>query len=792
MARRIFGTPRDQDVATGDVVGVTVVLVATDDSGSVETTATLAVSRSAPPNLSIPLSEQHLDFAPFSPPSSFIMRPDTTFDFTLASGTFTDPLGRPLTYYAVMADNSPLPAWLTFDPARLSFSGITPPLEPSVQPPQMFEFQLIASDVVGFSGASLPFSFMVGNHGLTAAQTSITLNATVGNHISYKGLAANVRLDGHDARSGGATIISTPGLPAWLEVDKYTWEIRGMPPEGAESSDFTITMEDQHLDTLNLTVSVNVMDGLFKENLPELNVTAGEHFAVDLNHYLTSSGDTELSVTTNPSSPWVEFDTDKNVISGDVPSSLASSQIIISIHARSKRTGESQSKSLNVRINRATVSRLSTISQPAAASTTDTHTSTPPTGTSTPASTSSASSQPPLPGEDDGKPTSRQTLIAILVPNLLLALILIGIITYFIRRRLNRPKPINRRDISRPIPGTFTKKNESEMTASLRELNRMYDNEHEHTPTSQLAPIPEVSSCLFSDPSLLTPPPSRGASDNSRPSSLTYTPSRRPTSARYQDDTPTRPPRGNRFSQNRFSKALNVDIPTSTMFFPQQTATPDSSTYFSNNPFPPSTSTTSSSSADRSTNLEDFIHAETIRRVPTESAEDLHPPPLALLRPTPTATPRPFQPRRLFAALPAPKIPDSPPPSPAAPRRGGPLSSSPSRYDDSPSVRSAYSATREETPSTSRSQWPVPPRRRPSVGRADSEVLEEEQSRVVEEVSELIGRALSRFSMAGIGEGKSWSVGSGEGEGGRRRRRSSLVGEVGTERSSGDDYPAFL
>jgi hypothetical protein len=78
------------------------------------------------------------------------------------------------------------------------------------------------------------------------------------------------------------------------------------------------------------------------------------------------------------------------------------------------------------------------------------------------------------------------------------------------------------------------------------------------------------------------------------------------------------------------------------------------------------------------------------------------------------------------------------------------------------------------------------------VGRADSEVLEEEQSRVVEEVSELIGRALSRFSMAGIGEGKSWSVGSGEGEGGRRRRRSSLVGEVGTERSSGDDYPAFL
>ncbi|MDB5910940.1 MAG: polarity establishment/cellular polarization, partial [Massilia sp.] len=175
-------------MAAGDVVGVPVDIVATDDSGSVTMTAILVVSRKPPPTVSIPLTAQTPDFAPFSQPSSIIMSPDTSFAFTLASNTF---IGASI-YYAVMADNSPLPSWMVFDPAKLSFSGRTPPLSSLVQTPQSFDFQLVGSDVPGFSAASLPFSLVIGNHAVTAIQSFITLNATVGEHMSYNGLAGSV------------------------------------------------------------------------------------------------------------------------------------------------------------------------------------------------------------------------------------------------------------------------------------------------------------------------------------------------------------------------------------------------------------------------------------------------------------------------------------------------------------------------------------------------------------------------------------------------------------------------
>jgi hypothetical protein len=51
--------------------------------------------------------------------------PGAPFSYSVAS-TFADPDGDPLTYSATLADDSPLPAWLTFDPASGTFAG-TPP-----------------------------------------------------------------------------------------------------------------------------------------------------------------------------------------------------------------------------------------------------------------------------------------------------------------------------------------------------------------------------------------------------------------------------------------------------------------------------------------------------------------------------------------------------------------------------------------------------------------------------------------------------------------------------------------
>ncbi len=49
---------------------------------------------------------------------------NTAFSFTVAANAFGDPdTSDTLTYTATLADNSALPAWLTFNPGTLSFSG---------------------------------------------------------------------------------------------------------------------------------------------------------------------------------------------------------------------------------------------------------------------------------------------------------------------------------------------------------------------------------------------------------------------------------------------------------------------------------------------------------------------------------------------------------------------------------------------------------------------------------------------------------------------------------------------
>ncbi|OIW28843.1 hypothetical protein CONLIGDRAFT_393960 [Coniochaeta ligniaria NRRL 30616] len=851
-ARRIYGTPKNTDVAAGTVVGVPVDIVATDDSGSVTMSATLVVSRNPPPTVSIPLAAQTPDFAPFSQPSSLIMRPDTSFAWTLASNTFTSAS----IYYAVMADNSPLPSWMTFDSAKLSFSGQTPPLAALVQTPQSFDFQLVASDVPGFSGASLPFSIVVGNHAVTAEESVITLNATIGERMSYKGLADSVKFDDQDAISAGVSVITTSGLPAWLTLNKSTWEISGTPPETAKSSNFTITMQDQHSDTLNLTVLVSVTDGLFVGDLPALNVTAGESFTFDLGNYLTSKQDLDVSVASNPTADWVKYDATKRVISGTAPSKLAGSQIAISIDVKSASSGLESTKQLNMSILRDTTPTTLITAPPRTATPTNSETLVY-SGLST--SNPSASTAEGEPGEDDGKPSRRTILLAVLIPVLLLLLTLLGILAFCCYRRRKRPNSIDRRDISRPVPGSLTHSGSGSGDIMEQISVDSYDTEDELSPAAYLAR--DMSGPYFTDPSLLTPPPSRGGlhpssgdawpSSNAWPpssawrrSSNPYTPPKRPDIQSnlsapnlHNTDSPTRAAHNrhirNRTSRYRFSKVLNVDIPDSNIF--SGDSTPDSS-FFANTNFDSSPPLGGSTPPDRGTKLEDFMHADTIRRVPTESSSEtpdhLAPPPLARLRTpaadTPDPPPRPFHPRRLFApnsTLP----PNIRSPSPPPDRRGGPLSSSPWTYAyDSlglprsspprssvlrvvrPSVRaesSIYSsADAQATPSMSPARWPHPPssqqRELPAAAAAvsrlsvsddgdDDDGLPPRAQVSAEDVNEWIGVATSRYSKA-----SSWLEAAAGFEGRssqdvERDGSSSLRRPTTAGRSSGD-YPVYI
>ena len=518
-SRRLYGTPSDGDIEAGDVVGVPISLVASDDSGSTTLSATLVVSRNTGPSIQKPIADQISTFGAYSAPSSILSYPSKDFSFSFATDTFTDPSGSGLSYYAVTADNTPLPSWITFDDSKLAFSGQTPSFASLVQPPQTFSFQFIASDVVGFSAVSIGFSLVVGNHVLTVDDPSVELNATIGKALSYDGLQGAIKLDGNEATSTDVSTVSPQNLPSWLAFDQTTWKISGTPPESAQSTAFSIIFEDTFSDSLNVTFNVTIVNSAFKDTLPELNLKAGDSLKFDLKPYLYSTDDVDITADIKPQTSWINFDSDSLVLSGDSPGSATSSEVKITFNAESKYLDhiDSQSLELNILPSSVTSSISSTIASTQSATTT-------PTATSTSNATNT---------ENKGhKQHVNTVLLAVLLPILLICLALIIILFCFCRRRKKRlSQSLRRRDISGPMPDSFVYNGAIDATSSLSELTKEYDIAQadaalgpgqpgykqaafqtlRRSQTAQdIPPVPRVSPVLHSGPL-------RSASDNVMP-----------------------------------------------------------------------------------------------------------------------------------------------------------------------------------------------------------------------------------------------------------------------------------
>lgn len=463
--RRLFGTPNNENAGPGEVEGVLLNLVATDQSGSATHTATLVVSRNKGPKLQVPLKGQTPKFGVFSGPSSILALPDVSFSFDLKQDTFSNPSSSPLGYYAVMADNTPLPAWISFDPGKLSFSGRTPPFESLIQPPQRFPLMLVASDVVGFSGAGLGIDIVVGTHQITAEETTILLTATPGKPLSYTKLKDSVRVDGKPVASDNVVLASTLNVPSWLSVDKNTWHITGTPPEDASSTNFTIKLQDSFSDNLNLSVMVDVANeaspkagGLFEgDALPTLTSTAGKHFSFDLGPYFTDPKDMEITVSTLPSTSWVHFDANKLVLSGDVPAAPKDSVVRVRVEAKSKSSSRSGSLSFLLRV--------AAVGSNSGGSSTQS-----PEATPTDAGAS-------LAGDNAEKGTVNGMLVAVLLPlSVILLAAICFLFRYYRRRKQTQRHGISIRDISGPLPGTFEIKSPAPSTPpSLPAFDRHFE-----------------------------------------------------------------------------------------------------------------------------------------------------------------------------------------------------------------------------------------------------------------------------------------------------------------------------
>ncbi|KAL0942547.1 uncharacterized protein CTRU02_200433 [Colletotrichum truncatum] len=424
---RLSGTPQDADVAPGQVVGIPVDIIATDDSGSTTMTATLVVTRNPAPKVQIPLSEQIRQIGEVSSPSAVVAYPASDFSFSFAKDTFSYT-GDGINYYATSADNSPLPSWIKFDAGNLTFTGTTPPFESLVQPPQKFDFNLVGSDIIGFSAASLLFSIVVGAHRLTTDTPVIEINATHGSKVLYEKLADSIKLDGKPVVPTELNI-STSELPSWLSVDNTTLVVEGTPPDDARSSNSTITFRDIYADTLDILLSVSVATRIFRETKLQFEVTPGKDFSFNVNPYLWTPSDIDLELSN--SQDWVKID--GLTISGTVPRSALAQNTKLLVKATSKSSGQSETVAADFRI-------LSVVA------------TTPADPTPSASPTKSAVSGNSRKGLNSG-------LIALAVLLPLLFLFTMVLLIIYCRRRKQRLSislhEQKKREISEPIPGTF-------------------------------------------------------------------------------------------------------------------------------------------------------------------------------------------------------------------------------------------------------------------------------------------------------------------------------------------------
>ncbi|MDP2810165.1 MAG: putative Ig domain-containing protein [Rhodocyclaceae bacterium] len=170
---------------------------------------------------------------------------DAAFGFTVPADAFADvDSGDALVLSAALSGGSPLPSWLTFDPATGTFGGT-----PANDDVGAFTMRLTATDHYGAS-AEQTFSLTVANVNDTPVTAIPLADRTIrpGDSFAY-GLptGAFTDVDAGDVLTYGATLANGAALPSWLSFDAATGAFAGKVPKNAKGSlDIRVTASDGH------------------------------------------------------------------------------------------------------------------------------------------------------------------------------------------------------------------------------------------------------------------------------------------------------------------------------------------------------------------------------------------------------------------------------------------------------------------------------------------------------------------------------------------------------------------
>lgn len=337
-SRTLSGTP-----GSGDAGSFQFLLVASDQSGSGQMDVTFVVSADAGPAIGKPILPQLATAGPTSSPSTLFMYPGRSFSFSFDSDTFLNT-HYTTTYYATSTGNSPLPSWIGFNAANLSFSGSSPSSPSSG--PQTFTFNLIASDVPGFSGATVSFQIVVESHILAFKNDSVVLNFTQGQPFSTTHFRDILTLDGKEPTSNDIANINVDG-PNWLTLDNNTISLSGTAPQDAGDENVTISVTDIYQDVATLLLSLQVSQ-LFAEGVDSCNATVGQDFSYVFATSLLSTPTVTLTVDLGQASSWANYDSSTRTLSGHVPDDMKPQTVSIELIATQGSTKETRNLDINI------------------------------------------------------------------------------------------------------------------------------------------------------------------------------------------------------------------------------------------------------------------------------------------------------------------------------------------------------------------------------------------------------------------------------------------------------------
>ncbi|KAL8948668.1 MAG: hypothetical protein Q9222_005165 [Ikaeria aurantiellina] len=429
-----------------DAGSVNFSLIANDATGSANMPVTLVVSTNPGPRLGTPVAEQLSNYTGYESPVTILLPHSSALSVAFSADTFANT-DHDTVYYAMCANNTPLPSWITFDPGHLAFSGLAPQNTSPDELPQTFDIQFTASDVVGFSAAVASFQVIVENHLFIFENQLPTMNITQGSPFNFDKLKSSLTLDGRSVDPASIHWVY-PDKPDWVSFDETTFVLSGVPPNAVGPQNFTITAIDSYGENATTTVILqlasNETETVSDVPLDGANATIGEDFDYQFNKSLLNTTNTRLAVDLGATSSWLRFDQAELEISGRVPSDLKPQTIVLNVTL--SEGSISQSKPLNISVRSATHS--------SSGRSTDSPAPGIQSGPVAPSHPSESSSQ----SNDLGPPAKNHNtklVIAIAVP---VALLLLGLITgcCFLRHRRRRRSEedwlhASKRKISRPF-----------------------------------------------------------------------------------------------------------------------------------------------------------------------------------------------------------------------------------------------------------------------------------------------------------------------------------------------------